>query len=175
MALWPQWAYPAGLRTGSRAAAAEKEMGGREILASGCCNSSCWSDSQTWAQWWFGCQKNNMYSRDNGQGAEGFSSINVCCLLSIQERSEAQFNFFFLQYDLKGHMLWFCYDFAPQSVVPSCIGVSGSRFKMQTLSPHPKPSDSDSTFVTRSPGDLRHLGIEKHFRRQRKSGGILGQ
>lgn len=41
MARWPHWDYLVGLRT--RAEQRERE---REIMASGCCNPSCWFDSR---------------------------------------------------------------------------------------------------------------------------------
>lgn len=35
----------------------------------------------------------------------------------------------------------------------------GSLIEMQTLKPHPKPTESESALLTRSPGDCTHINI----------------
>lgn len=139
----------------------------REIMASGCCNPSCWSDSR--------------HEHDNDLAAKNITHVlargrtlkhlmicfNKCALSHEPSENGWSSIYFFSPVLFEGTyfviLLWLSYS--KYGSWTSILSVTWSRLEMQSLRLHPKPSDSDSAFSPRCQVIHMHLRTEKHGKR----------
>lgn len=139
----------------------------REIMASGCCNPSCWSNSRHEQDDELAA-KNTTHVLASGRTLKHLMICFNKCALSHKppENGRSSICFFSpLLFERTCFAILLGLSYSKYGSWTSILIVTWSRLEMENLGLHPKPSDSDSAFSPTCQVIHMHLRTEKHGKR----------